>query len=56
MPVPQRNCEYCKKRSTSPCETKRQSDSCSRNGKPKVIVTQVSEEHKKPITENNEKE
>lgn len=54
MPVPQRICEYCKKRSTSPCETGKQSKGCPRNGKQRIIVTQVSEEHKKP-TENNEK-
>lgn len=55
MPVPQRICEYCNKRSTSPCETRKQSNDCSRNGKTKAIVTQVSEEHKKPKSENNEK-
>ncbi len=55
MPIPQRICEYCNKCSTSPCETKKQSEGCSRNGKTKPIVIQVSEVHKKKTTENNGK-
>lgn len=47
----ERRCEYCGKKCSTPCETQKQSATCSRNPNhvPKPVAIKVSKEHLKPL-------